>query len=158
LRSLGLFGNGAGKALGRKFVIQPTIGRRVWYWPSDEDFVKGKRMTQLDGAQALDAGIVYVWSDGRINLSVTDHAGDVHARVGVTLAQDGDPVRVGGYATWMPYQVAQSRPTMPPPVDNAHVAPGCEKFSDPDDGDEPDDGEGFAPGPTGQLGVPRVER
>jgi hypothetical protein len=29
---------------------------------------------------------------------------------------------------------------------------------DSDDGDEPDDGEGFAPGPTGQLGVPPVER
>lgn len=90
--------------LERSIVIQPSIGRRVWYRPAVHEAV-----AVYDRAQALDAGIVYVWNDRMVNLLVTDHAGQTHIRTSVTLLQDDDaPANsTGGYAEWMPYQKGQ---------------------------------------------------
>lgn len=94
-------------------VISPTIGRRVWYWPSDFD--RGKYEVVLatlivcDGEQPCDAGICYVHSDRLVNLTVADHEGKMHRRTDVTLVQPGDELPAsGGYATWMNYQVEQA--------------------------------------------------
>jgi len=124
-------------------IIKPTIGRRVWYWPSyfDRGLMDHKPasvMTAGDESQPCDAGIAYVWGDRMVNLTVADQNGVMHARCSVTLVQDGDAPAPGGvgYAQWMPYQVGQAKkdaghvaPTPDqPPIDNTHVAPGCEKF------------------------------
>lgn len=96
-------------------IIQPTVGRRVWYFPSEYDRGLGtikplNSVMHADGVQPCDAGICYVHSTRMINLSVTDHNGVQHARTSVKLLQDGDEVpEGGGYAMWMPYQVGQAR-------------------------------------------------
>jgi hypothetical protein len=97
-------------------VIPPTIGRRVWYYPSDFD--RGLRQVPnqpdsvivSDGKQPCDAGVAYVHSDRLVNLSVVDHNGKFHSRTSVQLVQPDDEVPVGSaYATWMPFQVGQAK-------------------------------------------------
>lgn len=98
-------------------VITPTIGRRLWYWPSDYDkgLVPGTQLDRTicvgDDAQACDAGVVFVHGDRLVNLLVTDHAGHTHRRLSVHLVQEGDePLPPGAaYAQWMPYQQGQAK-------------------------------------------------
>lgn len=104
-------------------IIPPTIGRKVWYWPSDYDkhlhldIPPGYLHTAIeafDPQQACDATVVYVLSDRCVNLQVVDHNGNVHKRYSVTLAQPGDEVPAGGgYAEWMPFQVGQAKTAQP---------------------------------------------
>jgi hypothetical protein len=96
-------------------IIKPTIGRRVWYWPSDFDrgVLQSKpssRIQASDQSQPCDAGIAYVHGDRMVNLTVADHNGWVHSRCSVTLLQEGDAPPPAGtaYAQWMPYQVGQA--------------------------------------------------
>lgn len=92
-------------------MISPTIGRRVWYWPSDQDLGLTERkpvslMTASDRTQPCDAGVVYVHGDRLVNLTVADHNGVMHARTSMTLLQDDDKPDPGcAYAQWMPYQI-----------------------------------------------------
>lgn len=93
--------------------IKPTIGRRVWYWPSSFD--KGRLqlkpdtiMQTGDPTQACDAGIAYVHSDTMINVTVADHNGNMHKRTSVPLLGFDDPKpQDNAYCTWMDYQVQQ---------------------------------------------------
>lgn len=105
-------------------MIKPTIGRRVWYWPSANDLsdrVFDTPMRCIDSAQPFDAGVVYVWGDRMVNLAVTDHQGVVHIRTSVQLRQDGDEPRNGsGYAEWMPYQAGQAKKAEQPSGE-AHI-------------------------------------
>lgn len=92
-------------------LIVPTIGRRVWYWPSVDDIEHSYDpvLKQLGKDQAMDAGIVFVHDERRVNLSVKDHWGKSFARLNVLLLQDGEPIPSGGgYAVWMPYQKASA--------------------------------------------------
>lgn len=99
-------------------VITPTIGRRVWYWPStyDRGGMLDKPSTIIEGnhTQPCDAGIVCVHGDRLVNLIVTDHNGNAHKRTSVTLYQPGDNISHvdGGYAVWMDYQVKQAEPKL----------------------------------------------
>lgn len=100
-------------------MIAPTIGRRVWYVPSLQDRGLGERQgpestMAVDGTLPCDAGIVYVHGDRCVNLAVHDHRGQHHARHSVLLLQEGD-VRpeTGGFAEWMPYQVASAKKEEP---------------------------------------------
>lgn len=92
-------------------MIEPTIGRRVWYVPSaydrgDADAIPSSQIKTQSG-QPCDAGVVHVWGDRCVNLLIADHDGNLHRRTSVTLVQDGDaPPPGGGYAMWMPYQQA----------------------------------------------------
>lgn len=86
-------------------MIVPTIGRKVWYWPHDED----GGLNVYDDKQACDATVVYVWSETCVNLRVTDHAGNTVARTSVLLVQDEERPAGRSHATWMPYQVGQAR-------------------------------------------------
>lgn len=99
-------------------MIQPTIGRRVWFWPSDYDL--GKTSVQPPtvmtscGDQPMDAGIAFVHGDRLVNVTVADHLGKPHARTSVKLLQEGDePVPGMSFCTWMPYQLGQAKATMP---------------------------------------------
>lgn len=116
-------------------VITPTIGRKVWYWPSDYDkhlhldYHPGFLHTAIEAAdpkQACDATVVYVHGDRCVNLSITDHNGNVHKRTSVTFAQPGDAVpQGGGYAEWMPYQIGQAKAQQPAAADPV-AAPAAE--------------------------------
>lgn len=106
-------------------MIKPSIGRRVWYWPSAYDC--GKTQTpppsiiEADATQPCDAGVCYVHSDRLVNLTVADHNGNMHRRTSVTLVQEGDERPQGAHATWMPYQTGQARVqnAMPPQPESA---------------------------------------
>lgn len=93
-------------------MITPTIGRRVWFWPSKYDAtVSGMTVNRADPPQPLDAGVCFVWNERMVNLTVADHCGAMHARTSVPLLQDDDavPHEGVGYATWMPYQTGQAK-------------------------------------------------
>lgn len=95
-------------------VIVPTVGRRVWYYPSDYDrgllADKPESVIQGSTSQPCDAGVVYVHSETLVNLLVADHNGYTHRRTSVTLVQPEHEVPQGvAYCTWMPYQVQKHR-------------------------------------------------
>lgn len=82
-------------------MMEPTVGRRVWYWPLD---------TEKSGPhnQPWDAGIAHVHSNDLINISLFDDLGwSQSGRQNVTLAQDRDPVP--GECGWMPYQLSAAK-------------------------------------------------
>lgn len=95
--------------------IAPTIGRRLYYTPSQYDVTAG--IQQLDNQQKLDAGVVFIHPDGTLTLSVTDHCGSQFVRAAVPLVQAGEtPPADVGYAEWMPYQLAQAANTAATPA------------------------------------------
>lgn len=90
-------------------MIAPTIGRRVWYLPTEHDRKSGMAINS-GTPQPCDAGIAYVWGDRMVNLTVADHSGQMHSRTSVKLLQDEDTVPEGmSYAQWMPYQTGQAK-------------------------------------------------
>lgn len=88
-------------------VTSPTVGRKVWYRPSESDRL-GENGMFVNLNQPLDATIVCVFNDRMVNLVVFDSNGNQFRRLSVTLVQPGDEIPVGGrYCEWMPYQVKQ---------------------------------------------------
>ncbi len=86
-------------------MIQPTLGRIVWYTPS-------RFYPMMAGADGRCAAIItQVHGDRLVNLAVFD--GDGHSRpaVNVTLVQPGDPTpsRDANYCEWMPYQLEKAK-------------------------------------------------
>lgn len=87
--------------------MTPTIGRRVWFRPDPR--TGSSNFIVIDHSQPLDAGIVWVWSETRVNLDVTDHHGNHHAMSSVYLVRPGEPPPPdGAYAEWMPFQIKQA--------------------------------------------------
>jgi hypothetical protein len=85
-------------------MIQPTIGRAVWYQPAHEP-----EAAPLE--QPFAALVCYVHDDRTVNLSVFTPAGTQFAAQGVTLLQDDDAVPAEGrYAQWPVYQTASVAP------------------------------------------------
>lgn len=85
-------------------MIEPTIGRVVWFTPAKTD-------ESLSGSsQPLAALVAHVHSDRCVNLAVFDaNGGGSHSRTSVTLLQDDDVApEAGYYAEWMPYQKGQA--------------------------------------------------
>ena len=79
-------------------MIKPTIGRVVWYWPSEN----------MD--QPMAATVAYVWGDRMVNLSVADHNGKQFNVTSVPLLQGDETFKPSGfYCEWMPYQVGQAK-------------------------------------------------
>lgn len=90
-------------------VIAPSIGRVVWYWPSQVDNENGYIFS---GGQPFAALVAYVHTDRLVNLSVFDMHGRHFAKQEVVLVQPVDKPQVklaGGYCEWMPYQIAQAK-------------------------------------------------
>lgn len=93
-------------------LIQPTIGRKVWFYPQQEDLDEGLKVLNEESffAQPLDATVVFIWGDSLVNLHVLDHEGNAWKFEKVILLPDyrpeSFPVRC---ATWMPYQLNQAR-------------------------------------------------
>jgi hypothetical protein len=86
-------------------MIEPTIGRVVWYWPSKDDLDTPSRMVQLDPWRPFDAHIVYVHSSTEVNLVVFDHIGNSYRRTApINIEDSARPL-----AEWMPYQIGQAK-------------------------------------------------
>lgn len=95
-------------------VITPTVGRKVWYWPSATDKTGPVPMSQANG-QPLDATVIAVWSDRMVNVLVTDIMGKQFPVLSCDLLQPGETPRsyadgqiAGRYVGWIPYQQAQA--------------------------------------------------
>ena len=107
--------------------IKPTVGRKVWYRPSDFD-VSGPGAMNVSGrplasSPPLDATVIAVWSDTCVNVLVTDITGKQFPKLSVTLLQPGaNPPQdvngnyMGGYVEWMPYQAAQAAKDTAAPI------------------------------------------
>lgn len=88
-------------------MIQPTIGRVVWFHPSSNESNAG-----FASAPICAAIIAHVWSDTCVNLAVFDANGVCHSKTSVLLIQEGNAVPGGGlYCEWMPYQKGQAAKT-----------------------------------------------
>jgi len=82
-------------------MIEPTIGRKVWFWPQG--------LAREPNEQPMDANVVYVHSTKMINVAGFDHNGAPFARTSVPLLQDGDSGQgLSCYAEWMPFQKGQA--------------------------------------------------
>ena len=96
----------AGESAMEPKVIVPTVGRKVWFWPSKEALRDG---FHSDGKQPCDASICFVHSNWLVNISYADQCGDMHSMTAVTLVQPGEPrvARLTGdcFCEWMPYQI-----------------------------------------------------
>ena len=58
---------------------KPTVGRRVWYWPTENE-------KSYNHNQPFDAGIAHVNEDGTINVSIiSDSSYPLTPRQGVKL-------------------------------------------------------------------------
>lgn len=97
-------------------MIVPTIGRIVWYRPSQYDRNEALAtppsiIGQIDPDVPCRADVVYVHHDHLVNLSVTDHYGERHTRQQVTLWQEGEapPAPTLAYCEWMPAQIKMQR-------------------------------------------------
>lgn len=89
-------------------MIQPTVGRVVWYRASAND------ARPHEGDQPLAAQIVAVHSDTLVNLGVFDRVGVPFSRLDVVLVNDEmteEDRPLDGYAEWMPYQKGQAAKT-----------------------------------------------
>ncbi len=87
-------------------MIQPTVGRIVWFYPV------GREHLDFDPGQPLAAVIAKVWSDTCVTLTVFDVHGKPHAKGKVMLWQgDGETPPQCEYATWMPWQKSQAAKT-----------------------------------------------
>ena len=108
---------------GNIFVIEPSVGRKVWYRPSAHDLL-GVGAMQVAGShpniQPLDATVLAVWGPRMVNVVVYDIYGKPFTKTSCTLVQPGDmpPMQgpkdadgnptPGGYVEWMPYQQGQA--------------------------------------------------
>jgi hypothetical protein len=88
-------------------MIQPTVGRIVWYHPYQDE----PKEFVCDKSDVCAAIIAHVWSDTCVNLAVFDANGNQHNRTSVLLVQDGNPQPDYGFCEWMPYQKGQAAKT-----------------------------------------------
>jgi hypothetical protein len=85
-------------------MIEPTIGRIVWYRGTVHDLIP-------KNDQPLAAIVTYVWGPRLVNLAVFDPNGMSFSRTSVEFLQDGDAQPRGNFCEWMPYQKGQAAKT-----------------------------------------------
>ncbi|MFN7152917.1 MAG: Gp49 family protein [Acidovorax sp.] len=90
--------------------IKPTVGRVVWFYPSQNTAEAGFAR-HADGGGPYAALIAHVWNDRMVNLSVFDANGAAHPRTSVTLHQGEGDVPEQAFCGWMPYQKGQAAKT-----------------------------------------------
>lgn len=92
--------------------IKPTIGRKVWFYQGAGCGSGG----YFNKQQPFDATVIYIRSDGVVDLSVVDHGGERRVFQNIELYDPQPDDRHGrvdrSYATWMPYQVGQAQPVL----------------------------------------------
>lgn len=100
-------------------MIKPSVGRKVWYRPSQNDLIGLGAMSSAIG-QPLDATVLAVWGDRCVNVLVLDVMGKPFTKTSIKLIQEGDEIPktldgtdAGGYVEWMPYQTGQAKKAEP---------------------------------------------
>ena len=88
-------------------MIEPTVGRVVWYRPDSYDRAK---MAVKDN-DPLVGHVVAVWSSNMVSLAVFDANGELHQRTSIVLRQPEDEAPDGAFCEWMPYQKGQAAKT-----------------------------------------------
>ena len=78
-------------------MIKPTVGRVVWYRPSEHDRVR----MEVRDSQPLAAVVAYVWSPALVNLTVFDHNGVPHQQTSVVLHQDDSECTASPFCEWI---------------------------------------------------------
>lgn len=90
--------------------MKPTIGRKVWLWVNS-----GTAVAVRDANQAVDATVIFVGEEDKIDVDYTDHAGQRGVLKDLVLTEPAgseahDPSgSTAPYCTWMPYQVGQAK-------------------------------------------------
>lgn len=88
-------------------MIQPTVGRVVWFYPTPN----GAESGFARGSQPHAAIVAYVHGDRMVNLTVFDANGNAHSMTSVPLRQPKDERPGGMFCEWMPYQKGQAAKT-----------------------------------------------
>jgi hypothetical protein len=98
------------KARSKAPPITPTVGRMVWFWPSEHDLEHTVGdIIYNDRKQPLSAQIAYVHNDRLINIAFIDQEGDTYSAQSVRLMQGDEACNVGGsFCEWMPFQKGQA--------------------------------------------------
>lgn len=91
-------------------VIKPTVGRVVWFYPSQNTDEAGFAR-HPDGGGPYAALIAHVWNDHMVNLSVFDANGAAHPRTSVPMLHGECDVPEHAFCGWMPYQKGQAAKT-----------------------------------------------
>lgn len=100
-------------------LIIPAIGRKVWFWPQQEDLDEGMKQLRQNfhEPQPFDATIIYVHGSSLVNLQVLDHEGNAWKFENVLFLEGmrphDFPVRC---AVRMPYQLEQAQRRAPQPA------------------------------------------
>ena len=92
-------------------VIKPTVGRVVWFYPSQNTAEAGFFARHPDGGGPYAALIAHVWNDHMVNLSVFDANGAAHPRTSVPMLHGECDVPEHAFCGWMPYQKGQAAKT-----------------------------------------------
>ena len=91
-------------------VIKPTVGRVVWFYPSQNTAEAGFAL-HPDGGGPYAALIAHVWNDHMVNLSVFDANGAAHPRTSVPMLHGECDVPEHAFCGWMPHQKGQAAKT-----------------------------------------------
>ncbi len=86
-------------------MIQPSLGRVVWFTPYESDTMA------RDNSGRCAALVTYVHSDRMVNLAVFDGNGNHHPKTSVKLLQEEDERPTSGFCEWMPFQLGQAQRT-----------------------------------------------
>lgn len=81
-------------------MIKPTVGRIVWY---------RHHAPETPEEQPVAAIVTKVNSDDTVNLTIFPAVTLPHPHMNVKLRQEDDPIPVGEYCEWMPYQIGQAK-------------------------------------------------
>lgn len=90
-------------------MIEPTIGRQVWYTAGQVPDTSAQSLSD----QPFAATVVHVNDDATVNLAVLDHNGKSHFVPNCPLSQDDHKKDVDAdkaHCAWMPYQKATAVP------------------------------------------------
>jgi hypothetical protein len=96
--------------------MAPSIGRRVWYWPSQHDKDQHGFVILYD-SQAVDVGICCIHESGNdgpdlVGVAGFDHAcepvGDPQTRLYMPDEVTDEMRAAGGFAQWIPFQAAEA--------------------------------------------------
>lgn len=94
-------------------LIVPSVGRKVWYRPCEND-LKGPIPMATVKDQPLDATVIAVWNERLVNVDVIDITGRHFSILSCDLLQEGEEPKTdangnatGRYCEWVPYQLSQ---------------------------------------------------
>jgi hypothetical protein len=79
-------------------LIQPTVGKRLWYWPTRAGAIDNYDLAN----QPLAAFITCVNMDGTVNIAYLDRNGAPDCRITIQLWQPPSPRPMGGFCEYHP--------------------------------------------------------